>query len=463
MEFNNRKGRTMKAVINTIYRSSLCLVLLVSLSRPELRAQDAKPIELTLEKAISLALSQNRDVLIADQERFKAESQVREARSGAFPQVMVSGSYARNIKLPVMFLAPGTAFNPGTSTQTFPIGSDNSYQMGASIAQPLYSKKVGVALEIADTYHEYSEEAYRGAAQDAVLAVKKAFYGVMLAQKLAEANRQGLDVAKANFDNVQSLYKYGKASEFDLLRAEVQLANTEPLVISAENNLVLAGNALKNILALSQETPIIVSGEFGYEAIPAEISEAAKRNALSANPMIAGLSLQESMLEKNIQIERASNFPTVSLIGAYQWQTQDNTFNFNNYQWAKILNVGIQLSYPLFDGFRTSARVDEASVDRQKVYYARLKAEEGLKIQIKSAELKMTEALKRIEGQEKNIAQAEKAVRIAQSRFKNGVGTQFDLLDTQVAMTRTRTNYAQAIYDYLVAKADWQYAVGLPN
>ena len=92
-----------------------------------------------------------------------------------------------------------------------------------------------------------------------------------------------------------------------------------------------------------------------------------------------------------------------------------------------------------------------------------MKAEEGLKIQIQSADLKMEEAKKRIAGQEKNIAQAEKAVRIAQSRFKNGVGTQFDLLDTQVAMTRTRTNYAQAIYDFLVAKAEWQHAVGLPN
>jgi outer membrane protein TolC len=428
-----------------------------------LKAQETKPLELTLDKAVSLVLSQNRDVLIADQERFKAESQIREARSGALPQVSVSGSYMRNVSKPVMFLSPNTAFNPTNATQTFEIGSDNSYAMGATISQPIFSRKVGVALEIANTYHDYAEEAYRSASQDAVLAVKKSFYGVMLAQKLAEANRQGLDVAKANYENVQSLFHFGKASEFDLLRAEVQLANTEPLVISSENNLVLATNALKNILALSQDTPIEVRGEFAYEELSGDVSEAAKRNALTANPMIAGLALQESMLEKNIVIEQANAFPTVSLIGAYQWQTQDNTFKWNDYLWAKVFNVGLQVSFPLFDGFRTSARVDEASVDRQKIYYARLKAEEGLKIQIKSGELKMAEAKKRIEGQEKNIAQAEKAVRIAQTRFKNGVGTQFDLLDTQVAMTRTRTNYAQAIYDFLVAKAEWQYAVGLPN
>lgn len=453
----------MKAVRRTMFCWYMLYLAMLCATGGTLIAEGSKPLELTLEKAVSLVLEQNRDVLIADQERYKAESQIREARSGAFPQVNITGNYTRSIMLPVMFLPPNTQLNPTNSTQTFEIGSNNSFTMGASISQPLFSRKVGVALDIANTYHDYANEAFRATTQSAVLAVKRAFYGVLLAQKLVDANRQGVDVARANFDNVQSLYKFGKASEFDLLRAEVQLANTEPLLTGAENNLVLSANGLKNLLALPQNDPMTVKGDFGYDDIPASMSEAAKRSALSANPVITGLALQESILEKNIVIEQANYFPTVNLVGAYQWQTQDNTFAFNNYRWAKMLNVGLQFSYPLFDGFKTSARADEAEIDRQKIHYTRLKAEEGLSIQIQSAELKMVEAKKRIAGQEKNIAQSEKAVSIAQSRYKNGVGTQFDLLDTQVAMTRTRTNFAQAIYDYLIAKAEWQYAVGLPN
>jgi outer membrane protein TolC len=176
--------------------------------------------------------------------------------------------------------------------------------------------------------------------------------------------------------------------------------------------------------------------------------------------LILQLGLQETMLNKNILIEKANYFPTLSLFGGYQWQAQDNTYRFGNYNWAKMLNVGLALSYPLFDGFRTRERVQQATIDRDKVHYTKLKIEEGLKIQIQSAELKMAEAEKRISGQGKNIEQAQKAVRIAQTRFKSGVGTQLELLDAQVAMTRAQTNYAQAIYDYLIAKADWQYAVG---
>ncbi len=461
----NLKDDCMTTSKRIAYGCSGLAVLLILLAVPPAPARggDVKPpLEITLEKAIALALEQNRDVLIADQDRFKAEAQVGEARSDAFPQVSVIGQYTRNIKKPVLFLPPGTPFNTSGSTMEFEIGSDNAYLMGASFSQTLFSRKVGVALDMAGTYREYTEEGFHSTKQDVACRVKKSFYLVLLAQKLVDANRQGLDVIRANYDNVAAQYRHGNAAEFDLLRAEVQLANTEPLVISAENTLALSINDLKNLLSIPLDREIAIKGDFMFEEIPQDMMAAAKERAVSTNPSIRQLALQESLLEQDISLEKGSFFPTLSLLGAYQWQAQDNTFRFKNYTWATLFNVGIQLSYPLFDGFRTTQRIQEASADREKVHYTRLKAEEGLTIQIQSAELKMAEAKKRIAGQEKNIDQAQKAVRIAQTRFTSGVGTQLELLDAQVAMTRAQTNYAQAIYDYLVAKADWQYAVGLP-
>jgi outer membrane protein len=423
-------------------------------------AGDDPPLVLTLEKALAMALEQNRDVLIAARERTKADAQENEAIAGALPQITVSGNYTRNIKKPVLFIPPNSPINPSNTVQKFELGSDNAYTLGASLSQPLFSKKVGVALDIANLYGDYADKAVLATEQDVIRQVKRAFYGILLARKLVDANRQGYDVVRANFDNVQSQYRHGSAAEFDLLRAEVQLANTEPLLISAENALALATNALKNLLAIPLDRDVVVQGEFAFEDIPRATLDAARENALTANPTIAGLLLQESLLEKNISIVRAAYFPTLNLTGSYQWQTQDNSFQFKNYNWANSLNFGLQLSYTLFDGFATGARAQQAMVDKEKVHFTRLKAEEGLKIQIQSAELRMIEARKRIGAQEKSLTQAEKAVGIAQTRYKSGVGTQLELLDTQVAMTRAQTNYAQAIYDYLIAMADWQYAVG---
>jgi outer membrane protein len=456
--------------ISKIYKYFPTLILILVVFVLPLKAvggnQDTtqQALVLTLDKALSMALEQNRDVLIAGQDREKAGAQVAEARSGALPQISLSGGYTRNIKKGVMFIPANTPLlNPTNTTQSIVIGSDHAFQSGITLNQPLFDRKVGVALDIANTYEDFSNEGFQSTRQAVILQVKEAFYGVMLAQKLVVANREGLDVVKQNYENVRSQYNHGAAAEYDLLRAEVEVANTEPLLISAENNLALSKNALKNLLAVPLDREISIEGEFKYQDVSQPVLESATQNALSINPTIRQLALQESIYEKNITVEKSNYFPSLSLTGSYAWQTQDNTLNFSNYNWAKTLSVGVQLSYSIFDGLRTSARAQEAEIDREKVRYTRLKAEEGLKIQIQSSELKMAEAKKRILGQEKNIEEAQKAVRIAQSRFKSGLGTQLELLDTQVAMTRTQTNYAVAVYDYLVARAEWEHAVGLAN
>jgi outer membrane protein TolC len=429
----------------------------------EAAASGEAPLVLTLEKAITLALGQNRDILIAAQDRSKAEAQISEARSGALPALNVSAGYTRNIQKPVLFLPPNSLINPTSSTEEFEIGSNNAYNVGASLTQTLYNRKVGVALDIAETYRDYARESYRGTEQGVSLEVKKAFYGVLLAGKLVEANRQGLEIVKANFENIKSQYQRGTAAEYDMLRAEVEVANSEPLLISAENNLKLAKNSLKNLCAIPIDQEIEAQGDFAFEELPGAGLEQAKREAASNNAVIRELSLSQTMQQKNISVERANLFPTLSLIGGYSWQTEDNSFHFKNYQWAQTSSLGLVLSFPLFDGARTSARVQEARSEYEKIRFAKLKAEEALVIQIESAELRMTEATKRIQGQEKSIDEARRAVHIAQTRFTNGVGTQLELLDSQVALTRAQTNYAQAVYDYLVAEADWQFAVGLPK
>ena len=415
---------------------------------------------LTLDKAIAIALEHNRDVMMADRDRTKAGAQVTEARSGALPNLSFTGSYYRNIKKQVLFLPPNTPFNPTSQTEMLELGSDNSYALGAQLVQPLFNWKVGLALDIANTYLDYSEKNYLATVDEVRFDVEQAFYRVLFARELVKANSQGLEIVEANLKNVDAQYRNGTAAEFDLLRAQVQVANTEPLVTSAENGLLLATNALKNLLSIPLDSVLQVEGSLAFEDVTADTLTAARSRALRANPSITALALEENMMEMNISVERANYYPSLTLIGSYQWQTQDNSFHFKDYLWANSLSVGVQISFPIFDGLRTSARTEQATADYQKVHFLRLKAEEGLKIQIQSAELNMAEAKKRLYGQERNIEQAEKAVRIAQTRYSSGVGTQLELLDAQVAMTRTQTNRAQALYDYLVAKAVWAEAVG---
>ena len=214
------------------------LLLIITMSAFTVHAQNAaSPMVLTLDKALEIAAKQNRDIQVADQDRLKADAQIAEARSGAFPQLNVTGVYTRNIKNAVMFVPPNSLINPTPKTMTIEFGSANAYSAGATLNQPLFNFRVGVAMDIANTYAEYAERGYQATEENVALQTKKAFYTVLLARELVRANHEGLEVVRANLENLRAQFKNGTAAEFDLLRAEVQVANTEPLSIAAENAL----------------------------------------------------------------------------------------------------------------------------------------------------------------------------------------------------------------------------------
>ena len=413
---------------------------------------------LTLNDAIKKAVELNWDVQIANKDIQKAEEQISEAYANVFPRIEFTGKYIRNIKLPVLFLPPISGF-----PATLEIGSKNSFDAAFTISQVIFNMKVNTAIQIAGEYSSYSKEGNRGARNDVVLNVKKAFYNILLMKKLVNVSREGYQVAKANYENVASLYKQGVSSEYDFLRSEVQMANSEPGVIQSENSLELAKNYIKNLLTLDINKPLEVIGDFQYEEIPPDLIQNKSNDAIANNPLVKQMSIQESLLDKNVTIQRSDYYPSLAFFGQYDFQSQDNTWDIKNYNWAKSFMLGLQLNYTLFDGFSRGSRIEQAIIDKEKVMLTRRKVEEGLKIRILQANLKMEESTKRIKAQEKNLEQAEKTIKIAQTRYKNGVGTQLELIDTQAALTFAQTNYATAVYDFMTAKAEWENAVTLEN
>ena len=423
-------------------------------------SSDSSTIILTLDKAVNMALEKNYDVQIANFNEMNAEAQITEAYGGAWPRLSFSGIYTRNIKLPVLFLPPNTPFNPSSSTETFSLGANNSYNLGISLSQTIFDPRLGTAISIAKQYSQYSKLNNQSTADEVSAQVKQAFYGALLSKKLIEVNEEGYKTAKANKENTEALYKQGVASEYDYLRSEVQLANVEPALIEAKNNFEMTKNNLKNLLAINLNTKVEIQGELNVEKISAEQFENSNEMLMQKNPLLQSLNIQKSMLEENISIEKAAYLPTLKAFGSYAWQAEDNTFKFKNYNWANTFSVGLQLTYTLFDGFQRSAKVEQAEIGVKSLQAAKSKTEESLKTGLLQAKLKMNEALERIDAQKKSVEQAEKALKIAETRYKNGVGTQLEILDTQNSLSQTRINYEKAIYDFLIAKTNWEKLLG---
>jgi outer membrane protein TolC len=181
------------------------------------------------------------------------------------------------------------------------------------------------------------------------------------------------------------------------------------------------------------------------------------------NPQLAILHTQVQLTNKNIALERSAYLPTLVGIGSYQYQAQANDFKFNDYKWVSTSLVGVQLQIPIFKGGKTNARVSQAQIGYNQALEQERNATEALKTQALSIVYKIEQAVKRIEGQEKTVQQAEQGYEIAKRRFTNGLATQLEVNDAELALRQARLNKVQAIYDLKVAESELETVLGKNN
>lgn len=421
-----------------------------------LLAQTKQASVIDLDQAINLALEKNSDLKIALMEINKSEEKLREARSGLFPKLDVSGQYQRYIDKPVIFLPPGSPLG-----QTLTIGSDNSYSAAASLSVPLFAWSLYKGIELASDALTISQENYRSVKNKVVGDVKKAFLAVLLTRETKDVMQQSLKNAEDNFENIKKLNSAGTLSDYDVLRAEVQVENLKPTVLQMENNYVLSLEALKVTIGLDANQDIDVIGEMNFEEpyqIPTQqdvIDELIKNN-----PQLAILENQVKLNNRNISLEQSAYLPTLAGFGSYQYQAQANDFKFSDYNWVKTFVLGLQLQVPIFNGFKTQARVSQAEIGLDQSVEQKRNFTEALKTQALSILYRVEQAVKRIEGQNKTVSQAAEGYEIAKRRLANSVAIQLEVNDAELALRQAKLNRLQAIYDLKVAEADLENVLG---
>lgn len=428
--------------------------LLVSLTFA-LSAQNNTTV-LTMDDAINLALEKNSELKIAKMEVDKSEQKLREAKSGLFPKLDLSGQYQRYIDKPVIFLPPGSPLG-----RTLVIGSDNSYLAAAQLSMPLFALPLYEGMGLASDALDIAEQNYISVKNKIVGDVKKSFLTVILTRETKDVMRQSLKNAEDNFENIKRLNSAGTLSDYDVLRAEVQVENLKPVVLQMENNYKLSLEALKVAIGLDANQKIDVVGEMDFDEsykIPteAEVIE----ELLQKNPTLAILEKQVKLNDRNVSLEQAAYFPSLAGFGNYQYQTQANDFKFSDYNWVKTFVLGLQLQIPIFNGFKTQSRVNQAEIGLNQAVEQKRNLTEAIKTQALSVLYRVQQAVKRIEGQNKTVKTAQEGYEIAKLRLENNVGTQLEVNDAELALRQAKLNRLQAIYDFKVAEADLETVLG---
>ncbi len=412
-------------------------------------------LTLTLDKSIQMALAQNPYHLASGKKVDAAQSRVKEAFAGFFPSISAQGLKTLDEKV---FELEFPSIIPGETAQTVEFDFTRDYQFSFALSVPIFTggRLVG-GLKQANNNLKSSREVLRQSKHQTIFNTKKAFYGILLAREFVQVSEEAVAVSEKLYNNIKIQYEVGLSSQFDLLRSEVQLANLKPQLIKARNNLSIMELNLKTILGLDLAKEIDIMGELIFKSFEPDL-ESCLGKALQNRPEIKQMEFQKLIAREGLKIARASRLPTVSISGQFNYWA--DAFNFKKDNWQDYYTINLMLNIPIFNGFVTSARVGQARANFNELEYTQKGLKEMLKFEVRQSVLLLQEARESLISQEKNVEQAQESLRIAELNFAEGLVTMLDINQTQAALTQAKSNYSQALYDYVLALAELDRAMG---
>lgn len=426
-------------------------------------------LKLDLGKALEIALSENPTVKVADKEIQKKKYARKGSYAALFPQINFSGDYNRTLKKQVMYMdfdmgGMGGDLPEGTEMPSmddgFEVGRSNNWNLGFNASMPLVNASLWKSLSISALDVEMAIEQARSSKIAMVNQVKKGFYAVLLANDSYRVFKQSYDNAMENYLDIKRKYEQGTVAEYDLIRADVTVKNTEPNLLQAENSLTLAKWQLKALLGMDLDLNIDCEGQLTDFKSNLFADYLSTDTTLSENTDLKQLDIQAEQLRKTLTMQKFDYLPTLSLTGLYQWSAMNNDFKFKDYRWNPYSMIGISLSVPIFSGGSRLYNVKQTKVSILQLDLQRDDTKRNLQLAVKQYVDNMNTCIKRFDAAQKGVEQAERGYMISQKRYDTGAGTWLEMNDAELALTQARLNFNQSIYDYMVAKADLEKVLG---
>lgn len=445
-------------------------LMLIGVSLMSLGVVQAQSLELSLDKAIEIALSDNPTVKVADMEVERYDYVYKQAVSTLYPQIDASAQYALAIRKQEM-------------TKGLSFGGKNTFNVAGNISLPLFVPSVYEQMKMTDTQREAAVESARASRIDMVSAVRSAYYNILLAEQSLKVLSEAVATTQKVVDDTKVLFENGLASEYDYLSAEVQLSNLKPQVLQAENGIAITKMQLKMYLSLPEDVNIVVTGNLDDFRDMVLMGEDYNYD-LSQNTTLKSLDINADLIDHQIKLIQTTRMPTiaafgqVSLIGqervdlsglmggmggggAQQQALTRAGSNQSKFWWQVPITVGAQINIPIFSGLKKTNQLREARNQKTQLELQRSYAEEGIRLQVNQAINNLLTQRETMLSNEIVVEQASKAYTISKSRYDAGAGTMLELNNAQLVMTQAQLNYSQSIYNYLTAYAEYERVLGI--
>jgi outer membrane protein len=409
---------------------------------------------ISLADAVNLALTQNPNIRRAQKDLEASQGVVIQTRAIAVPKVRITGDYDAKQRSNVDII----------STNGFNLGSDQNWQAQIRVVQSLYEGgRIASSLRVAKLTRQQAMLNYQTAVSDTVLDVQIGYFDVLLAEQQIIVQEASVELLSSELADTNRRFDAGTVPRFNVLRAEVELANARPKLIRARNAFRIAKNNLANLVGFNvpketfEDIPLKLSGKL--EAVPYEIEfPRAIALALERRTELGALRKSESLRREDIVNARASYKPSLQAYAGYEGHNSilEPDLNTDLHGWI----AGVQMSWDIFDGGLAYGKIKQARALHEKAEVDLEDAGRRIELEVRTAFSNFREANEVLKSQEKVVEEGEEALRLAKARNEAGTATQLDVLSAQTALTEARTTQVQALHDYAVARARLERAVG---
>lgn len=451
--------------MNNANRFLICTLSLIILGMANVAtAEETPPVKepasFTLAEAVGRALEVDEEYQSAAEDLVAAEAAINAAKASFFPTVTLDISASQIFGLPKMVI-PANSMGPGfpPTDVEFSPGFPRNVSAGVTAAQPLYmGGRTWTAYRIAKAARALAEEKRRQAKVDVIHAAIKAYYGAVLAEEAVRVANTSVAVAQSHVQATEDRYNAGLVSEYDVLRARVQLSNLETARRQAEDNLAMAYRVLRGLLDLPSDQPLALKDRLRFEIQPFKLEEALA-TSLTRRPEVVQLELSRELAVEKVNIAKTTDNPTAMFVASYSDYANEFTLDFAD-EWEQQTTLALSFSWPLFDGFLTRAKVRQARAELRKSELAKARLTEGVEIEVRRAYDALATAEANVRAQKENVGLAERGLEIAQARYEAGLMSNLEVLDAQAALTQAQLGYYRALYDYELAKYEFRRARG---
>ena len=405
---------------------------------------------LLLWEAVALAQGYNRTLQQEREGQEIARGRIQASWSEALPALNLTGEYVRLDEERSAAGPEGTAYTTHYQDQ---------YSTGLRLTQPLFNGRIGAALRAAKLYDEWTRASIRAATEAVQRETIRAYYRAVLSGHLLAVNQTALKTAERQLEDARARRRQGMASNYDELRAQVEVSNFRAQVLQARNERDVAFTALYRLMGASPESEADLVDE-----IPLVIEQIPFGDAVqTALEQRADLIVAEYALrlqEESVAAARSRYLPDVSGYVSQSWANPD-PHDASRDQWGDEWQAGVQVALPIFDGLDRRGTLIQERAKRKQLEIALHDAEDKAVSEIRQAVLSLKTAEEFAHSQSQNLETAREALRLVEAGLKEGQNTPVEVMDARQALTKASANYYQSIFDHALARVALQQAMGL--